>query len=92
MFQRGGQRFQQFVYVQEGHTHRPEKTISKNKNNSEENCTNIPWKNQSGEKHNQQKAHLLKPWNAKLEELKKPCKSHEKITEQGKFPLQKKYK
>jgi hypothetical protein len=61
------------VYVQEEHTHRPEKTISKNTKNSEKNYTNLPWKNQSGEKHNQQEVQLHEPWDAKLEELKNPA-------------------
>lgn len=59
-------------------THRPEKTISKNKKKSEENCTNLPWKNQSGEK---QPAKSPAPWTMgyKARRAQKPCKSHEKF-------------
>jgi hypothetical protein len=77
------------VYVQEEHTHRPEKTISKNTKNSEENYTNLPWKNQSGEKHNQQKVQLHEPWDAKLEELKNPANLMRKSQSKENFPFAK---
>jgi hypothetical protein len=73
------------VYVQEEHTHRPEKTISKNTKNSEKNYTNLPWKNQSGEKHNQQEVQL----HAKLEELKNPANLMRKSQSKENFPFAK---
>jgi hypothetical protein len=78
------------VYLQQEHTHRPEKTISKNKKqNSEENCTNLPWKNQSGEKHNQQKVQLHESWDAKLKELKNPANLMRKSQSEKNFPFKK---
>jgi hypothetical protein len=77
------------VYVQEECTQRPEKTISKNKKNYEENCTNLPWKNQGGENHNQQKVQLHKPWDAKLKELKNPANLMRNSQSKENFPFKK---
>jgi hypothetical protein len=62
------------MYKKSAHIDQKRQSL-KRKNNSEENCTNLPWKNQSGEKHNQQKVHLHEPWDAKLKELKNPAES-----------------
>jgi hypothetical protein len=62
---------------------------SKSKKNSEENCTNLPWKNQSGKKHNQQKVQLHESWDAKLEELKNPENLMSKSQSKKNFPFKK---
>jgi hypothetical protein len=82
------------VYVQQEHTHRPEKTISKNKKKILKKTVQIsPGRTKVGKNTtNKMSSSTNHGMQSSKSSKTLQSKSHEKITEQEKIPLQEKYK